>query len=363
MADQRAQRPLSWEEVAAKGPMPGGGPPRAVPPTMLTTYVSGAAGTQLDPRVSIEELPGGGDRAFWRVDVDLGRELSPFLPGAVAAGIDIQELPAPGALDAHRPDELAGAWIPQVEKVDRQKLRAPDGREFTPLFIYPPDDRMILTDTSWPWLLVGKVTNSDGKAGSGALVGDRLLVTARHVAPWNSISSGNWWMKFTPHAWDGTEPFGSSFVTDIRYPTHTDLAHDYLVARLAEPLGQRLGYFGAQEYDDDWEDMNVWAAVGYAGDIAGGQRPTVQLGASIIDDSGMDDGDALFTKADLNHGDSGGPFWAWFDGHARIVGVVSGEADDATNYVIATVDDWVNAVSGGEHFVRLITWGRDNWPA
>lgn len=170
-------------------------------------------------------------------------------------------------------------------------------------------------------------------------------------------------MKFVPHAWDGTEPFGSSFVTEIRYPTHSDLAHDYLVARLAEPLGQQLGFFGAQEYDDDWEDRNVWAAVGYAGDIAGGQRPTVQLGASIIDDSSSGNGDALFTKADLNHGDSGGPFWAWFDGHARIIGVVSGEADDATDYVIATVDDWVNAVSGGEHMVNLISWGRDNWPA
>jgi hypothetical protein len=359
-----ADRPLTWDDVATKDPMPGGAPPHRVPATVQTTYVSGPPGARLDPRVSVEEIPGAGDQPLWRVTVDVGEGLRPFLPGGHAGGIDVEQLPpAGGPLDAYRPDELAGAWMPGVEAIQHEKLLAPDGRKFTPLFVYPPDERSVLTDTSWPWVLVGKVTNSDGKAGSGVLVGDRILLTARHVAPWVGIPSGNWWMKFAPHAWDGTEPFGSSFVTEIRYPTHSDLAHDYLVARLAEPLGQQLGYFGAEEYDDDWEDLAVWASVGYAGDIAGGQRPTVQIGASIIDDDSSGDGVAMFTKADLNHGDSGGPFWAWFDGHARVVGVVSGEADDATNYVIATVDDWVNAISGGAHMLRLISWARDNWPA
>ena len=88
------------------------------------------------------------------------------------------------------------------------KIRDKKGRKCRPLIVFPGDSRHILFDTSWPWVLSGKIINSDGKWGSGVLIGDRLVLTARHVLPWNSISNGNWWMKFTPHYFDGTENFG-----------------------------------------------------------------------------------------------------------------------------------------------------------
>ena len=369
MARNRTQteQPLPWSEAAALEPPAGGRPAATVPQGKLTYYVSGRAGTMLDPRIAVEEIPGAGDRAFWRIDVDLGNDIAPQLPGLSAKAIDLDELPElEGALEAamsFRPRELAASYVPTTEKHEDVILKRSDGRKFRPLFLFPPEDRAVLFDTTWPWLLIGKVQTSDGKSGSGALVGDRLLLTARHVAPWKSIDAGNWWMKFTPHYWDGTEPFGSSFVSDIHWPTDSDLAHDYLVGRLYEPLGQNLGFFGAISYDDDWEDENVWASVGYAGDVAGGQRPAVQLGASINEDYGSGDGVAMTTQADLNHGESGGPFWAWFNGHAKIVGVISGETKIETNYGIATVEDFENAVSGGDHMIRLIAWGRQNWPA
>src|SRR5690349_9442055 len=154
MADVGTQRPLSWDEVATRDPMPGGAPPSAVPATVLTKYVSAGTGSKPEPHVTVTEIPGAGDRAFWRIDVDLGEDVHPFLPGGAATAIDIEALPPGGPLDAHRPDEIAGTWLPGVEQISHDKLLAPDGRKFTPLFIYPPDERQVLTDTAWPWVLV-----------------------------------------------------------------------------------------------------------------------------------------------------------------------------------------------------------------
>jgi hypothetical protein len=306
---------------------------------------------------------------MWRVVISPGKGFAPHLPGQGVEAVDLrrlsmQERMTPRALSAYRPPELAMAYLPTVERPTPVTLAHPNGRNYRPLYIFPPDERHVLTDTSWPWLLIGKVFTSDGTSGSGALVGDRLVLTARHVAPWRSIQAGNWWMKFVPHSWDGTEPFGSSFVSHIRYPSASDIPHDYAVLRLYEPLGKRLGYFGTTSYDDDWEDEAVWASVGYQADVASAQRPAVQLRASIEEDYSSGDGVALETEADLNHGASGGPFWAWFSGHqARIVGVVSGEVDFATSYVVYTSHDYDNALAGGVHMVHLVDWGRSNWPA
>src|SRR5438093_243188 len=60
------------------------------------------------------------------------------------------------------------------------------------------------------------IVTSDGHSGSGALVGGRIVLTARHVPPERSIKVGNWWMKFTPHYFDAAESFGSSFISDSK---------------------------------------------------------------------------------------------------------------------------------------------------
>jgi V8-like Glu-specific endopeptidase len=364
---QATDQPLRWDELEAKEPLSGGSRPTPRPPGQFSYYATRRSGEKLDPRVTVEEVPGAaGGPAFWRVDVDLGHDLSPYLTGLTAEPLGIEDTPPLDesfrGLDGFRPRELAGSYVPDVERVAHEILDGPNGKKYRPLFQFPPEDRHVLTDTSWPWLLIGKITTSDGTAGSAALVGGRLVLTAKHVRPQHSIGAGNWWMKFVPHSWDGTEPFGSSFISDIRYPTEGGVAHDYMIGRLYEPLGDQLGWFGTTTYDDDWEDEGVWAAVGYAGDIAGAQRPAVQIGASINEDYGDGDGTMMTTHADLNHGESGGPFWAWFNQEPRIVGVVSGEADIQTDYVIATVDDYENTVAGGKHMVRLVRWGQDNWP-
>jgi hypothetical protein len=140
----------------------------------------------------------------------------------------------------------------------------------------------------------------------------------------------------------------------------TDPQHDYMVCRLFDPLGTRLGFFGSQEYTDRWNGLGVWASVGYPGDFQSGLRPAVQVPTIIEGRNTAGGGQALETEADLWYGASGGPFWAWFDiggGNRtpRIIGVVMGEYD-------VTSGDDDNSLSDGVDMVHLIDWARANWP-
>jgi hypothetical protein len=329
------------------------------------------------PSLHVELIEGqyAGEK-LWRVRVDNGDARIVHRPGVVDRGRSSREF-LDEIENGKKPERHLKASDPKVgDKITRSpRVQRPIGETcyeyrgalHRPLVIFPPDQRELLIDSSWPWRLIGKVTTSDGKSGSGALVGGRILLTARHVRPVNSIAAGNWWIQFTPHYFDGMTPFGTSFVSNNEFYQFTgdtgfDLAHDYMVCRLFEPLGDQIGFFGAEEYTEDWNDDEVWASVGYPGDLAGGERPFVQVNCSIEDSDGSGDGQTLETEADLNHGDSGGPFWAWFDnGDPRIIGVTSDEVDFGTNYVVTVSHDLDNSVSGGKDMIELIRWARQNW--
>jgi V8-like Glu-specific endopeptidase len=315
-----------------------------------------------NPKTSVQR---DGDR--WRIDLTI--------PGATTVrrtGLTVGTLPRPARVE-RIPRQLEGftpadapvrTW-PHTEQIAyRQvRLRGPKG-DYTPLEVFPGDTRRLLTDSSWPWRLTGLVINSDGKAGSGVLVGDRLMLTAHHMRPGNSIAKGSWWMTFAPH-FDGASspsaPFGTSFVSDLcHYDEESDtdyiVGHDFMLCRLYHPLGKHLGYLGSTSFDDGWRGMKVWHNIGYPIDVGGGTRPAVQLNQSMEDDYEDDDGQLIETETSLNHGNSGGPFFSRFtDGNVRLCGVVSGG--------LTFNGDRDNALAGGDDMVHLIDWGRSNWPA
>jgi hypothetical protein len=99
----------------------------------------------------------------------------------------------------------------------------------------------------------------------------------------------------------------------------------------------------------------VWQTIGWAGAIAGAERPAWQGSIATIDDD--PDGMALEIEhlGDTSAGNSGGPFFGvWADGFPYVVGVHSGAQ------VMGSEDN--NVAAGGAALVNLIIWAHQNWP-
>jgi hypothetical protein len=230
--------------------------------------------------------------------------------------------------------------------------------------IYNGESRSLYHDTTFPWVCIGRLNKPDGSWGTASLVGRNTILTASHVV-------SGWWspggpvtgaLTFVPASFDGVSILGRDWTANvIGIAAWEDInnkadGYDMAICQLDQPMGDWLGAFGAQTYDDDWEDRSVWAHAGYPFDLSrGGTRPSYELGIAVRDDD-RDSFDTLEveTQADIASGQSGGPLWGVFDGHHRIIGTLSGREDnfgEAKNSLFA----------GGTGLVNLIQWGRENW--
>lgn len=322
------------------------------------------------PDVIIESLEKEGQK-LWKVSVPVGDKKVGARPGLTVerhpASKYLKELKKEVSFKSHRPEWMDALPMPRI-KVEKTSLRRFNGTRTEPLWVYD-NARYAFEDDSWPWGLVGRIFNSDGYSGTGTLVGDRLVITAGHMVPWKSVAAGNWWMLFVPAYFNGTSLFGAgvqSYVSDARgYNTNGNVTgYDWAVLRLYEPLGVSLGYMGYNSYSGDWNNLPVWSNIGYPGDIDNAEEPSFQQGFTINDTDGdSDGGEELETEnCDLNHGNSGGPCFAWWNNGTdpRIVGVVSGQETEY-KFPFSTRND--NVFSSGDGFVNLCAWGRSNWPA
>ncbi len=269
---------------------------------------------------------------------------------------------------SHRPAWIDATHHPRLDPVGPQMLRRFNGRVVRPLYVFGPDDRSAYRDSSWPWGLVGRVFTSEGKSGSAALIGDRIIATAGHMVPWGQPG---WWMRFVPAYFNGVSLHGAgveSYVSDARgYDvTGRPTGYDWAVCRLYDPLGTWLGYYGYNGFSSSWEDDPYWTILGYPGAVANAQRPSCQSGVSVFDiDGDSNGGRELETKGDVTPGNSGGPMFGWWSGDPRLVGVVSGEEEDWSPGVWPW--EWAdvergNVIAGGSGFTNLMAWGRTNWP-
>jgi hypothetical protein len=181
-------------------------------------------------------------------------------------------------------------------------------------------------------------------------------------------------MQFTPAYFNGVSTIGLTVTSFVNGASAYDQgsppapAFDFAVLRLEDRVGDSLGYFGVKSYSDSWNDHNYWTLVGYPGLVMGGQQPSFQLGISFHDDDedSNDFGDAMELETqngESTGGDSGGPYFAFWNDGPYVVGVdVGGEAEFVFNpFASWPFEDDNNVASAGPALVQLVRWARDNW--
>lgn len=300
-----------------------------------------------------------------------GNVLTPSTDDAVLGhlGAELLRVPIPkkdakvaATLEPYLPKWSGTAFAPRAATPPRERwLRRRNGARVRPEWVFPPDNRQVYFPSSYPWRIVGRIfvwSNANAASwtwwGTASLVGRRTIMTASHVVPWGS---SNWKALFVPGYYDGVSANGAnaaSWVTNARGYADHGQGDDMAVMRLAQPLGDWLGYFGYKTYNDDWEDIPAWTLCGYPFDVAGGNRPCAVVGFPITDDDNDGAGVELEYRADSEGGSSGGPVFGWWNNKPYVVGTHSGGEDNFG-------EPRQNVAAGGAALSNLIKWGRDNW--
>lgn len=223
----------------------------------------------------------------------------------------------------------------------------PDVHQATTVFT--PDGRAVYQDTSYPWSCIGRVETPGGVA-SGFMVGPRHMLTVSHTIQWNADGSAGW-VKFTPAYFDGSAPFGEAWATTLYWEgvkvvgpwiEDGELQHDYVCCVLNSRIGDLTGWMGSRVYSNSWDGQPWWFHAGYPGDLTGSQRPIWQ-GSIALDGKGDEVHQRIAHQGDVWPGQSGGPFFAWWD--------------DGAPYAVADQSGQTpseNSASGGRHQVESV---------
>jgi Trypsin len=322
------------------------------------------------PESALRKIDIGVDVSAWNLMP--GHDILLGLPGRTGARLSREELtqtkPPSGYLEAHRPEWADVIYHRKLSGGNFHKpMRRFNGRRVWPHgYVFGPDTRQPFYPSGYPNQCIGRIfVGSDGafqESGTASLVGKNVIVTAGHMIPWGASS---WMAKFVPAYYNGASTLGPnvySYCEQYRgyNPGDSGKAHDIAVLKLYDPLGEMLGFFGCQTYDDNWNDGNYWTMVGYPLAVANAEQPSFQSGISFHDDD--EDGDAMELETDNNAstpGDSGGPYYHWWsDGFPYIVGVDSG-GEEEYQAPFTTQDN--NIAAGGAALTNLIAWANSNW--
>lgn len=251
--------------------------------------------------------------------------------------------------------------------------KVPEGLEIHTTALIDGESRRIFLNQNYPWNLVGKIYTDGGGEGSGIFIGENLVLTALHCVD----RSGTKPQYFAPAAYadppPGTHqfPYGKIPITDCYYwsdghsstGSAAEGALDYAVLKLGSP--SPVGYAGLHgSFDNGWLKKKMWYHIGYPvnnlyalKDHKNG-RPCVELDIAVNEarhatlttpGGNKFDGLKLFTSADCEGGQSGGPLFTIKDNIVYVGGVLSQEGSTDSGFA-------------GPHanFYRLVDWCRKN---
>jgi Trypsin-like peptidase domain len=316
----------------------------------------------------------GGDRKVMR-----GLSVREFVAQRVPPGSQVESPTLP--LPPPEPPEWSDLiYHPKIlPRQPRARSRRKTGKALHPHgYIWGSDVRQPFFPSGYPWQCIGRldVWNNPysfvpSSSGTGALVGSNVVLTASHMVPWGADPV---MIQFTPAYFNGVSTVGTNVASFVNAASAYDTASspapafDFAVLRLEDRLGDSLGTFGVKSYSDSWNDQNYWTLVGYPGLVMGGQQPSFQGGINFHDDDedSNDFGNAMELETqngESTGGDSGGPYFAFWDEGPYIVGVdVGGEAEFVFNpFAPWPFEDDNNVASAGPALVQLVRWARDNW--
>jgi len=258
--------------------------------------------------------------------------MAKLLSAATAACLVLQATAGPvAARDQPEPSKLLGfdktlvntlksnAVVPKITYFDEGASYNGTATEAAPFtvsdeevekrFINGNDDRYQYTDTNYPFRAVGKLYWDSGVFCSGALIGPRHVLTAKHCLA-EGVPG-----YFAP-GFDNGEPFGRGAVTDIvtttiEWGSPCGYKGDWAILMLDNRLGDNLGYFGVKLPDPGLQDQPIFDHVGYPGDLDNGNRPYRTPGNTVqsFRTWDCDSTGPFYTDTDCMGGQSGGPHW------------------------------------------------------
>jgi V8-like Glu-specific endopeptidase len=190
-------------------------------------------------------------------------------------------------------------------------------------------------NSNYPQVAIGKLFSSSGTCSASVISNQNVIVTAAHCCYDRSTSKwvGGW--SFSPAHRNGASPYGvfpwTSARILTRWRTHGDRKSDVCVIKLANnssgyPVTYYTGWLGRSW---NWSTKQVHHAVGYPGNIGGGNYKELCVSESFNPSSACGGSSVLNTGCSMTYGSSGGPWIRHYRNGQWVNSVVSGY-DNAT---------------------------------